>query len=251
MSNPLPWYRRFPSDALSGYMCLNLEERGAYTTLLDLMYDRGESLHDNERLLAGHLGVTTRKWRSVKHALIEKGKITITDGKISNPRFEKEREKDLERARKRAENGSKGGRARAENEKKTNDNNAPDQAGLKQDSSISQKLEARTIPVPDGTGRQAPQETAQSVESLVWDKGYRLLAKAGKGKEPAGRIVGGWLKKHSPDEVLHAILATERQEVADVLSYANAILKRKARSEPKAPPVALNEAGERVRVLGA
>src|SRR5690606_35991665 len=70
-----PWHKRFHSDALSGYLDLTLEERGAYTTLLDMLYDRREPIVENERLLAGYLGVSVRKARSVIDALIAKGKI--------------------------------------------------------------------------------------------------------------------------------------------------------------------------------
>ena len=45
-----PWHKRYHSDALNGYMGLSLEERGAYTTLLDLMYQSGEPVIDNERV---------------------------------------------------------------------------------------------------------------------------------------------------------------------------------------------------------
>ena len=126
-----PWHKRYHSDALSGYMELTLEERGAYTTLLDTMYDRREPIMINERLLAGYFGVSIRKMRSLVDALISKGKIYRTeDGRLSNRRFEKELENELKTSRKHSENGSKGGRNRAENEKKSNEINGEDQARL-------------------------------------------------------------------------------------------------------------------------
>lgn len=140
-----PWHKRYHSDALNGYMSLSLEERGAYSTILDLLYDRGEPILDNERLLAGYLGVSIRKTRAVIEALIAKGKIHRTgDGRISNSRFEKERENELKTSRKRAENGSKGGRARHENSKKDNETNGDAQAELEPGSSLNQKPEARS-----------------------------------------------------------------------------------------------------------
>lgn len=135
--NEQPWHKRYHSDALSGYLELTLEQRGAYTTLLDMLYDRGEPVLENERLLAGYFGVSLRKARSMIDSLIEKGKIYRTDdGHLSNRRFEKERENALKTARKRAENGSNGGRTRAENEKITNENNVGGQAKLKPSSSL-------------------------------------------------------------------------------------------------------------------
>lgn len=139
-----PWHKRYHSDALNGYMSLSLEERGAYSTVLDLLYDRGEPILDNDRLLAGYFGVSVRKARAVVEALIAKGKIyRVEGGRLSNARFEKERENELKTSRKHAENGSNGGRARAANAKKANKNNVDQQARLGGGLSLNQKPEAR------------------------------------------------------------------------------------------------------------
>lgn len=139
-----PFHKRYHSDALAGFMSLNLEERGAYQTLLDMMYDRGGPLIDNERLLAGYMQCSIRKWRQLRDALISKGKIYITEaGEIANSRVEKELENDAKTTRKLGENGSKGGRTRAENQKKANENSEGEQAQLKPGSSLYQKPEAR------------------------------------------------------------------------------------------------------------
>lgn len=102
-----PWYKRYPSDALTGYSMLTLEERGAYTTLLDLMYDDGEPLLDNERLRAGQLGVPLQRYKKLRNILIDKKKIYMNDDdKISNNRFDEEMKKKAELAAKRAKAGS-------------------------------------------------------------------------------------------------------------------------------------------------
>ena len=140
-----PWHKRYHSDALHGYMGLSLEERGAYTTLLDLLYDRAEPILENERLIAGYLGVSVRKARSILESLIDKGKILRTgDGHLTNSRFEKERENELKTSRKHAENGSRGGRARAERAKSGNESSAETVARLEPPSSLNQKPEARS-----------------------------------------------------------------------------------------------------------
>jgi uncharacterized protein YdaU (DUF1376 family) len=132
-----PFHKRYHSDALAGFMALTLEERGAYQTLLDMIYDRQGPLVDNERLLAGYMGVSIRKWKSLRETLLEKGKIYLTeDGLIYNSRAKKEIENDAKTSRKLSENGSKGGRKKYENAKKTNENNEGDQAGLEQNSSL-------------------------------------------------------------------------------------------------------------------
>jgi uncharacterized protein YdaU (DUF1376 family) len=133
-------------DALTGlhFMPLTLEERGAYQTLLDMMYDRGGPLIDNERLLAGYMNCSLRKWRQIRADLIEKGKISITrDGQICNSRARKEIENQSKTHRKLIESGAKGGRTRAENEKKSNENSETGQASLEPGSSDPQAIRAR------------------------------------------------------------------------------------------------------------
>lgn len=130
------YHKRYHSDALAGMMGLTLEERGAYQTLLDLIYDRAGPLPDNERLLAGYMGCSVRKWRSLRNSLISQRKIVITvHGEITNPRAELEIENALKTSRKHAENGSSGGRKNAERAKYSNENNESDEAPLKPGSS--------------------------------------------------------------------------------------------------------------------
>ncbi|MDH3232219.1 MAG: YdaU family protein [Alphaproteobacteria bacterium] len=104
-----PWYKRYASDALNGKIGLELEERGAYDTLLDMMYDRGRPVPDDPRWIAGHCNCSVRKWNSIRQILIDKGKISILNGEIHNARADQELAKTLKTSRKRAENGAKGG----------------------------------------------------------------------------------------------------------------------------------------------
>jgi len=150
-----PYHKRYHSDALAGFMSLTLEERGAYQTLLDLIYDRGGPIPDNERLLAGYMGVSIRKWRVLLEDLIAKRKILRTQaGELTNLRAQREIENDAKTSRKLAENGSKGGRNRAENRKNANENNESDQARLKPGSSLT-NTRVREDPNGSSTGARA------------------------------------------------------------------------------------------------
>lgn len=143
-----PYHRRFHSDALEGFRPLTLEERGAYQTLLDMMYDKRRALNDDDRRLAGYMGVSVRRWRLIREGLIAKGKIYLTsDGLISNARVEKELESDAETARKLAENGAKGGRKKAERFAKAAENRDFELAGLKPGSSQPESI-SRVNPLP-------------------------------------------------------------------------------------------------------
>lgn len=161
--NKHPWHKRYHSDALTGYQALDLEERGAYTTLLDLMYDRGDALQITDRLLAGYFNVSVRKATALLAQLIAKGKIMrLEDGRLTNPRFEKERENALKTARELAENGSKGGRKTAENYKKPSEINEGGEAGLQPGSSYirSQK------PEEEGVSKDTPKSAPSSQSEL-------------------------------------------------------------------------------------
>ena len=80
----LKWYKRDPDAALTGFFELTLEERGAYGTVLDLIYARDGNLPDDDKFIAGFLRSDVRVWRRIKKVLLARGKITIEDGIIRN-----------------------------------------------------------------------------------------------------------------------------------------------------------------------
>lgn len=121
---PGAWHKRYHEDALNGYMDLSLEERGAYTTLLDLMYRDGEPVLDNERLLAGRMQVSVRKYRALRDRLLEAGKLHRTkDGKLSNRRFEQEVKKTVFESFSRVESAKIREEKKREMKKNPNQNN--------------------------------------------------------------------------------------------------------------------------------
>lgn len=126
-----PWYKRYGADFVHGTLGLTLEEKGAYSLCLDLIYDRGGPIPDDARWLAGVCGVSLRKWTSLRDRLIQTGKLVASPGHLSNTRAEREIEIAAKTARKHAESGAKGGYKRAENEAASSKNNSLDEAGLK------------------------------------------------------------------------------------------------------------------------
>ena len=94
MKGRRPWHKRYHEDALNGYSKLNLEERGVYTTILDLYYSRGGPLSyqdaSDERWLACWCGCSTRLLRPIIERLIGKGKLTLRAGTLVNDRASKE-----------------------------------------------------------------------------------------------------------------------------------------------------------------
>lgn len=109
----IKWYKRDPDAALSGMMQLSLEERGAYNTVLDLIYSRADKLLDDDRMIAGFLSCDLRVWKRIKTKLIELGKLHVEDGLLRNLRATSEILKALSRVASAAEAGRASALARA------------------------------------------------------------------------------------------------------------------------------------------
>lgn len=193
-----PWYKRYPSDFIAGTVGLSLEQKGAYSLILDVIYDRGGPVPDDARYWAGLCGCSVRKWNTIKTELAAMGKIALADGFISNFRAEKEIENSKTTAEKHAKNGSKGGRKRAENEADDSKNNDLVQAGLKH-TRINQKPEARD---------QKKEDTNVSSKRDGSDKGFEAFYQAYPrhvGKGAARKSYAAAIKKTSPGELLVAV----------------------------------------------
>lgn len=81
-----------PKDALDGTQMLDPWEELAYRRLLDLIYATDDGLPDDDRKLAW-MTKTGSRWKRVKAALIEMGKIAVVEGRITNARCQKTLEK--------------------------------------------------------------------------------------------------------------------------------------------------------------
>ncbi len=101
----LKWYARDPRAALIGMMELSLAERGAYTTVLDLIYINDGALPDNAEMIAGYLRVSLKAWNKIRNRLILGGKLYVHAGCLRNERADLEVERALKRIRSAANAG--------------------------------------------------------------------------------------------------------------------------------------------------
>ena len=145
------WYKRCGADFIHGTMMLTLEEKGAYSLCLDLIYDRGGPIPDNEKWLAGVCGISTRKWAAIRARLLDFGKLVAVNGVLSNARAALEIVSTETHARNQAESGAKGGRKRAENEVGSRNNSDLGQATLKPKEEIREE-EIRLPAIADSAG---------------------------------------------------------------------------------------------------
>jgi uncharacterized protein YdaU (DUF1376 family) len=207
-------------------MGLTLEERGAYTTILDLIYDRGGPLPDNERLVAGYLEISTRMYRTVRDSLIAKGKLHRTpEGDLFNGRASRELSSSEKNRRILSECGANGGRKRVENLKKRNEINEGGQATLKPPST---DIERDRDTVPKGTGGEPPIDLVK----MLFDEGVPLLVAKGA-KPPAARShIGKWRKQagntaEGDGLVLDAVREARDRQIGEPAEWIGPYLKRR------------------------
>jgi uncharacterized protein YdaU (DUF1376 family) len=80
----MKWYYHEPDAALNGMAELNLEQRGAYYSILDLLYARDGIVPDDDLVVARMIRVHWRSWRALKKQLMAAGKIRVTtDGLLT------------------------------------------------------------------------------------------------------------------------------------------------------------------------
>jgi uncharacterized protein YdaU (DUF1376 family) len=86
----LKWYKRDPRAALVGMANLTLEERGAYNTILDLIYCHDGGLPDDVRAVAHQMQIDLRTWKRLRARLLGLGKLYLQNGQLRNDRADQE-----------------------------------------------------------------------------------------------------------------------------------------------------------------
>jgi hypothetical protein len=89
----LPWFKCEPRRFREGLIGLTPEERGAYTTVIMLIYERVGPIPDEAKWIASHLNVSEKTWGKLRAALIVGGRIReiVVDGRtcLTDDRCEK------------------------------------------------------------------------------------------------------------------------------------------------------------------
>lgn len=171
MSKGRPWYRRYPDDFINGTLQLSLEQKGAYSVCLDLMYQRGGPIPDDPRWLARVCGCSVQLWKKIRAALIELGKLNLTeDGKLMNGRVSYEMERDREVSAVHSARGRLGGRPRKSSNKvatlsATSEEETPQNNDLGKPDSETQNLESESK--QHLTEFVSPREPAREQESIT------------------------------------------------------------------------------------
>jgi uncharacterized protein YdaU (DUF1376 family) len=136
------WYKREPQAFLRGVQGMGPELIGAYAVILEILYARGGDMPRDDRHLAGVLGCSIRKARSLTEQLVSLGKIGVSGGNITNDRASLE----FENRKKQRETSVKPTRNQREIEGASNEN-----TGL----ALQKRIEENNTPQPPrGGGRR-------------------------------------------------------------------------------------------------
>ena len=87
----LPYHKRWHSDMIAEVINLDLRERGALFTLIDLMYIHGGSVPDEDDFMRRYLGCNAKGWHTLRDRLLHLQKI-YRDGNslLRSPLVDKE-----------------------------------------------------------------------------------------------------------------------------------------------------------------
>lgn len=211
------WYKRCGADFIHGTMMLTLEEKGAYSLCLDLIYDRGEPIPDDARWLSGVCGVSIRKWNAIREHLLELGKL-LTDGQyLSNSRADLELVSSKLQSEKLAESGAKGGRKRAENAGQTLKTNDLVQAPLK----LIREEENRE----DSSEANASGSEAADPLKEMFNLGVAILTSTGVTEKQARSLIGKWRKSKGEAAVIQALIDARSKAVSNPVEWLEMRLK--------------------------
>lgn len=193
----IKWYMRNVEDALEGMEVLTLEERGAYNTVLDLIYFKRNRLRDDPALISGHCRCSVRKWNLIRQRLLELGKLYVDnsggDPILRNPRADIDVETALSSIESAISHGSVGGQISAERRRTSSNNN-----GVAQ-------------PPPQGTPQGSPQQTKTKKEINTTDR-LSSVSEDGRAAQPVGLAL--------PSSILSPAQAEPLNRLRDLLEPA-------------------------------
>jgi uncharacterized protein YdaU (DUF1376 family) len=236
----------YPDDWLAGTIGLSLEERGAYITLCALIYSTGAALRDDERVLARQLGISSRRWRLLRQALLDKRKIEAADGLLDNRRCRFELESTMNRLRIARESGSVGGRKSAELRAKslTNKDTSPREPQGTLQGGLNLPSPSPTSVSKDTAAQELPAEAQQDFPTngtevidlgkVIFGPCLGYLRANGVADKNARSLLGSWRKQHGAGAVIDAVAEAQRQAVSEPVSWITAALAKRL-AHPQGP----------------
>jgi uncharacterized protein YdaU (DUF1376 family) len=136
-------------DYLDGVQTLDMYEELAYHRILNLIYATDDQLPDNDSVMRG-LSKIGGRWKKVRASLLEKGKIQIVDGRITNKKCTEKLGQTHDFLRKQSEKG----KASAERRKSMKENET------------ASTVVGTVVITPEATGGSTNREPLTDIEEL-------------------------------------------------------------------------------------
>ena len=219
------WYKHDHVAFIDGTMGMDLETKGAYFMVLNLIYARGSPIADDDRWIAGVCGCTPHKWRKLKTKLIDSGKLYLDDdGNLSNPRCDEEiarikKTKKTDKKREKNENNFTKNQNKIQKlEVISNENNnlhTPSRAGLDLDIDIDKKEEENTKTYFPQPVASAPRRGDDKMKEILFDEGKEFLG------QKSGGLFAKLLQKSGQDvyAVYQLLKDAKKERPADPASW--------------------------------
>lgn len=110
MRHGADWYKREPTAYLGGVQGMSAREHAVFSVVLDLIYQHGGSVNNDPAWFAGWISdMGAAAVRATILALVERGKLTLEDGQLSNNRAKNQAKTKENLSENRAKIGKKGG----------------------------------------------------------------------------------------------------------------------------------------------
>lgn len=158
------WYKRYPKKFIRGVRGMGPDLIGAYSLILDLIYEDEDSCPNDPAWLAGILGCNGRKARALIDGLLKRGKLSVNEhGRLVNEKASQvlnDRETSRQRAR---DSGETGGKRSAETRTKHKEDKELAEARLKE---LEESREDKKRKSPPKSTSQ-PSMLAEASEDVV------------------------------------------------------------------------------------
>ena len=171
-----PWFKFYASDWIGGTRLLSATVTGVYITLIAMIYDKGGPISNDEDELARACGLPPKQFQSALEKLVSKRKITVSsDGKLSNPRSEKEL------AARRANSSQRADAAKVRWQK-TDENQASSDASASapHDPRISTRARLQKSDLREDTSRRSVAASPRRTKATRLDAAWLLPSKWGE-----------------------------------------------------------------------
>lgn len=213
----MKFYKRDPDRALAGTAELTLKQRGAYNSLLDLLYSRDGEVPDDDRRVAKMISCHWREWATIKPELIAAGKIWVEGGFLQAKRVQETIKEAADFAQDQSKRAAKGWQKR---KKVNNINNRVVPNG--------NALTAIATPIDTeakaSSGKEPPTD---DLKAVIFGKGLEWLGKhTGREEKNLRPIIGRWCAAHGDGRTLEAMREAQRDSPVDPIGYIEKILDK-------------------------